>query len=197
MKQGTTTLFKAIETIDDNLQPTRITMSYLLGISYAATLGGCGSLIGAPVNLSLKGIYETYFLKPEDESTIDFPRFLGYSAPIMLVNTLLTWLWLQILYMGLLRPKSEDAVALFVSDDDAASVKENILFSYRAMGKVSAAEIKVAALVVIFHLALLFRSVRWNFYSTPKIREASPTIIIVILLFIIPSNCFDKKSAGE
>lgn len=172
-------------------------MSYLLGITYAATLGGCGSLLGTPTNLALKGIFATYFPNAEAPE-IDFLYFFLYCSPIMLLNTLLTWLWLQILFMGLLRPKSEDAVALIVTEEGAQAVKENIILNYKAMGTVTAAEIQVAILLVLFQFVLVFRS-RWEVLSESVIKDASPTIIFVIILFMVPSqwNCCRKTSGNK
>lgn len=182
-------------------RPTPITMCYFLGITYAATFGGSGSLLGTPSNLAFKGIFETYFPSGPE---IDFLRFFLYCAPIMLLNTLLTWLWLQFLYMGLFRPKSEHAAALFVSDDGATAVKENIILNYKAMGGLTAAEIQVAILLVAFQFVLAFRSSQyiqgWESKKT-IIRDASPTIIFVILFFMVPFkwNCFKccRRTSGE
>lgn len=127
------------------LRPTRITMCYLLGITYAATLGGCGSLLGTPTNLAFKGIFETYFSRVME---IDYLRFFLYCFPIMLLNTLLTWLWLQVLFMGLLRPKSSDAVALQMTEEDATAVKEKIILNYKKMGKLTTAQTQVSVLLV-------------------------------------------------
>ncbi len=175
-------------------------MGYLLGITYAATLGGCGSLLGTPTNLSFIGIFGTY-----NSYKIDYLHFFHYCAPIMLLNTILTWIWLQWIFMGLLRPKSDDAVALIVTEEDAKAAKENIINNYRAMGRITAAEVQVAVMLVLFHLVLTFRTHhfvrKWEALSKLQIGDASPTIIFVVLLFIIPSewNCFNccRKSAGE
>lgn len=176
-------------------------MCYFLGITYAATFGGSGSLLGTPSNLVFKGIFETYFPSGPE---IDSLRFFLYCAPIMLLNTLLTWLWLQFLYMGLFRPKSEQAAALFVSDNGATAVKENIILNYKAMGGLTAAEIQVAILLVAFQFVLAFRSSQyiqgWDYISIKTIKDASPTIIFVILFFIVPFtwNCFKccRKTSG-
>lgn len=184
------------------LRPTRITMCYLLGITYAATLGGCGSLLGTPTNLAFKGIFETHF---SEVMEIDYLRFFLYCFPIMLLNTLLTWLWLQVLFMGLLRPKSSDAVALQVTEADATAVKENIILNYKEMGKLTTAQTQVSVLLVLFQLVLILRSPyymrRWDGLSKLKITDASPTVIFVILLFVLPSkwNCFKfgRKTSGK
>lgn len=168
-------------------------MAYMLGITYAATLGGCATLL-TPVNLAFKGIYETYYLNDTNDPRITYLTFFQYSASISLLNTLLTCLWLQILLMGLLRPKSKDALALCVSEDIADEVREDIRFNYATMGRITGAEIKVTFLLVVFHLALIFRAPYfmkngWEAISQNKqIGDASPTILIVVLLFVIPSE---------
>lgn len=178
-------------------------MSYFLGITYAATFGGCGSLLGTPSNLAFKGIFATYFPSGPE---IEFLHFFLYGAPIMLLNTLLTWLWLQFLYMGLFRPKSDDAVALLVTEEGAAAVKENIIFNYQSMGGITAAEIQVAILLAVFQFVLVLRSSHWaidgweEFMPKSAIKDASPTVIFVLLLFVIPSkwNCFKScKTSGK
>lgn len=123
----------------------------------------------------------------------------------MLLNTFSTWLWLQIVLMGLLCPKSSDAVALFVSEEDAKAVKEKIMFTHKAMGKLTTAQTQVAVLLIIFQTILVLQSPffmrRWERYSKLKITDASPTVILVILLFTLPSkwNCFKfcKKASSK
>lgn len=192
---------------DSLLRPSSITTCYLLGISYAATLGGCGSLLGTPTNLAFKGIFETYF---PSEPEIDYLRFFLYCSPIVLFNTILTWLWLQFLLMGLLRPKSDDAAAVLMTEEVAITIKENINQKYIEMGGFSVKDVQVAILFVIFHLVLLSRpywapilaeSNNSTMGTISAIKDASPTILFVILLFIMPSrwNCCKccRKSSGE
>lgn len=180
------------------LRPSNLTKGYLLGIAYAATLGGCGSLLGTPTNLAFKGIFETYF--PNEPEIVSLKFFL-YSAPIALLNTLLTWLWLQFVLMGLLRPKSNDALALLVTEEVAIAIKGNITQKYIEMGGWNAKEFQVAVVAVLFHLVLLARPFWAVVLPQSVIKDASPTILFIILLFIIISqcDCFEccPKNAGE
>ncbi len=66
----------------------------LLGIAYAASIGGIGTLIGTPPNVLLAGFLQTtYGLE------ITFVRWLGIGLPLVVVFLPLTWLLLtSVLY---------------------------------------------------------------------------------------------------
>ncbi|KAG4075636.1 hypothetical protein HA402_003461 [Bradysia odoriphaga] len=150
--------------------------------------GGCASLPGTPTNLVFKGIFEAYF---SSERKIDFLIFFLYSGPIVLLNTFLTWIWLQIVFMGLLRPKSDDAVALLVTEEAAIAIKEYIAQKHIEMGEINAKEIRIAVVFVMFHLVLFSRPYWAVVLTKLEIENATPMILFVILIFILPTrwNC--------
>lgn len=204
-QQGITTVFERSTSQDmiDNRRPTRTTICYFLGIAYAANLGGCGSLIGTHTNLVLKRIYESYY--PND-IRVDFIRFIAYGSPIMLLNTLLTWLWMQFFYMGMFRPKSRDAAATIVREEDARAAKKTMIINYASMGKITAAEIQVSILLVLLVFVWLFRTAYFTTEhvktkSVSMIKNASPTIIFIIFFFMLPSKWnfldFCRKKTGS
>ncbi len=73
----------------DEAQGRAFATCLLLGIAYAASIGGVGTLIGTPPNAVLKGFVEdTYGVE------ISFAGWLLVGLPLVIVFLPLAWLWL-------------------------------------------------------------------------------------------------------
>jgi len=48
-------------------------------------------------NLALKGMLSTLY---GSATPVNFASWMGFAVPIMLVNLVLTWAWLQLYFMG-------------------------------------------------------------------------------------------------
>jgi sodium-dependent dicarboxylate transporter 2/3/5 len=67
---------------------SRMTLALLLGIAYAASIGGLTTLVGTPTNVAFVGIWENEFpLAPE----MSAGRWMVAVAPLGLVLLLCTW----------------------------------------------------------------------------------------------------------
>lgn len=77
----------------------------LLGLTYAATIGGMASLVGSPTNLVLPAFYDQTM---PDNAGITFSRWLGVGFPFALI--LLVGCW-GLLYFLFLRQQKTEIIA--------------------------------------------------------------------------------------
>lgn len=161
-----------------------------MATAYSASFGGCGTLIGTGTNLTFKGIYEQAF---PNAPGIDFPRFMFYNVPVMLIHTCLTWIWLQFLYMGLFRTNSKAAKEAHLGKKGEEITNTIIAERCSALGPISTHEISVAILFFIAILGWFFRDpgfiTGWaKLITDTKIEDSTPAIFSVVLMFILPSK---------
>jgi sodium-dependent dicarboxylate transporter 2/3/5 len=74
-----------LEKSDDTTLPTPL----LLGIAYAASIGGMGTPIGTPGNVVFMGVYAEVA-----EEVVSFPQWMSWGIPMVLVMLPLAGLWI-------------------------------------------------------------------------------------------------------
>ncbi|XP_020277869.1 protein I'm not dead yet-like isoform X2 [Pseudomyrmex gracilis] len=173
-----------------NKRPTHSTMVYYLVAAYASSLGGIGTIVGSGTNLTFKGFLEKRFpLSPG----INFASWMLYSVPPMLLMGILTWLWLQVMYMGLFRPESKDARAIDIGQQGEQVAASVIQKRYKELGPISWHESSVGILFIIVVLLWFFRNPGfmpgWAAYVTNlRVKDSTAAMCVTILFFFIPSK---------
>ncbi len=102
----------------DQSRDEKLAPALLLGIAYAANIGGVGTLIGTPPNMIFRGVYEDTF-----GASIGFAQWMGWGVPVVCVFLPLMGLWLtrsmthrgalQLPEIGPWRPEEKRVLAVF------------------------------------------------------------------------------------
>lgn len=141
-------------------------IALLLGIAYAASIGGVGTLIGTPPNALLAAfMLEVYDVR------IGFAQWMLFGVPIVLVALPLTWLLLT-------------RFAFPVSGVELTGGAEMIARERAALGRMTSGERRVAVIVGVVALAwttqpLLARVI-------PGLSDTGIAIAGAMLLFVTP-----------
>jgi sodium-dependent dicarboxylate transporter 2/3/5 len=163
----------------------------MLGIAYAATIGGLGTLIGTPTNIALAGFARSQGL------TLGFARWMLFALPLVAAYLLATWLLLTKLHFRLPRLT-------------VPAAGELIRRELAELGRLSRGELVV---LVVFLLTALLWIVREPLVSWPWLVERWPAVASLndgmialagaIVLFAIPIDtrqgvfALDWKTASK
>lgn len=70
---------------------SQLAIPLLLGMAYAASIGGVGTLVGTPPNVIFAGVYENEF---GDSDRFGFASWMAIGIPVVVLMLPLLWLWL-------------------------------------------------------------------------------------------------------
>lgn len=141
----------------------------MLGIAYAASIGGIGTLIGTPPNLILAGFADTLLGK-----TITFADWLKIGLPLVVILLPVTWLYL-------LKINRIRHVKISGSHE---LVQEKI----KGLGKLRGGELNTLCIFVLVALLWIFRDQWTSALHLPWVNDAVVGIAGVILFYIVPVN---------
>jgi sodium-dependent dicarboxylate transporter 2/3/5 len=140
-----------------------LTIPLLLGIAFAANVGGIGTPIGTPPNLVMIGAYKDMGF-PE----LSFTQWMKFGVPVTIIMVLVIWLWLSRNITG----------------------KNQI--ELPNPGNWQSAEARTLIVFVLTALAWITRSEPFGGWKTwldlPNANDASVAFLAVIALFCIPSG---------
>ena len=144
----------------------KLNIPLLLGIAFAANVGGIGTPIGTPPNLVMMGAYKDLGF-PE----LSFTDWMKVGLPVTASMTLVIWLWLT------------------------RKVSGKGTISLPHPGSWSKGEIRTLTIFGLTALAWITRSEPFGGWKTwlelPQANDASVAFISVLLLFCLPSG--EKK----
>ncbi len=141
----------------------RLAVPLLLGIAYAASIGGIGTPIGTPPNLVFMQVYADQFGPPPS-----FPAWMGFGLPVVVLLVPLAGLWLT---RGL---RLERKVVL------------------PAVGAWTSWEKRVLAVFALTAFAWVFRTAPFGGWSSwlglPAASDATVALLAAVLMAMLPSG---------
>lgn len=157
-------------------------IALMLGIAYAANVGGMASLIGTPPNLIFQAQLKLLF--PEAPE-ITFAQWLFFGLPLGGSVMIITWVYLKFLYLRNFHGEAADR-QIFVNE-------------YKAMGPWTIEQIMVGALFTLLALLWVFRRdldfdgfiiPGWaNIFPEAKyISDATIGMCFAVLMFVTPAR---------
>ncbi|XP_023331867.1 solute carrier family 13 member 5 isoform X2 [Eurytemora carolleeae] len=157
----------------------------LLAVAYSANIGGTGTLIGTGPNVV---IYET--ISKCEGQPINFLSWLYFSIPLLLVNLIISWVWLQVVFIGAPWKNTQ-----LISSEKEVKIKTLLRAQQEELGRVTREEYTVIFCFSSLVLLWLFRAPGfidgWNIISSVAIADATPAIFVAVLLMAVP------KASGE
>jgi sodium-dependent dicarboxylate transporter 2/3/5 len=156
-------------------------LALLLGVAYAASLGGIATLVGTPPNLSFARIFEITFPGGPE---ISFASWMLFALPISLVFLIVVWLLLS---------------AAHLRGDTPSIGRDSLRGQYEQLGpmrfeeKVVLADFTALALLWLTRADLRLGSLilpGWSrLFPHPSYRnDGSVAITMALLLFMLPSR---------
>ncbi len=184
MPMAASVLSRADETGRDPLLKRRLAIALVLGVGYAASMGGIATLIGTPPNLAFRQLYTEHFPNGPD---ISFGGWMLLATPLSLA--LLVFCWLALVFV--LHP---------IPGGDFFGGRDAIAEARRALGPMSSAERRMAAIFISTALAWVFREpiAGWGWAPAlglgrasgrgPLVDDTTVAIAMAMLCFVLPSK---------
>ncbi len=153
----------------------RFALGLMLGIAYAANIGGTATIIGTPPNVAWVG-----FMNNMLGYEVTFAKYLSIGLPICIVMLAITYIMItKVMYPSRLERLSESAQVI---DDQLKS-----------LGKMSKPEKYVAVIFIATALTWILRGSINNLLNTDLLNDSIIAVTGGVLMFITPIKLRDNK----
>lgn len=144
-------------------------IALMLGLAYACSLGGVGTLIGTPTNALLAGFVSDTYAGVD----LSFVRWMGIGVPLMVVGLLIVFVVLTRWVFPVRLPMLPGGQAFIEAE-------------WQALGPMQQPEIRVA---VVFGLtAALWMTRPWLAQAVPGLSDTGIALAGALALFALPSG---------
>ncbi len=175
-------VLSVIGTIRENVtdlsdkQQSDFQIAMLLGLAYAASIGGLATLVGTPPNALLIGyLAENYDLE------ISFARWMTVGIPVTAVMLPVAWLLLTRFLHPVTIPATE-------------AVSKHLHRLREELGPMTVPEKRVAVVFVLLILSWMFRKPVTGFFGIEGISDAGIVMTAAVLLFVLPSGSHQQAA---
>jgi len=150
----------------------------VLGVAYAASIGGMATLIGTPPNVAAAGIVKEQF-----GEEISFVEWMKYGVPFSLILLLLVFLILSKIH--------------FKRNETIVGAHAELHAIRQGMGEISKSEIRVLVVFAGAVLCWIFQAPISGFFHLPAFNDTWIALAFGLSLFFIPNNTNpNERSVG-
>ena len=189
-----------VETLEDHYGKQKMasfSKAVMIGIAFACNIGGFGTLIGTPPNMTFTELFNKAFSDKEGVPDISFSNWLFAVLPANFLLFLLDWAYFAIFYCP--------------SEKELHIDKGYCKSEYKKLGPASYEEKVVFIAFIALALLWLFRAdMEFGSFTLPGwsnifgkdiakcISDGSVGMLIVLLLFVIPTKkCLKRKNKDD
>ena len=155
----------------------RFGTAVMLGIAWAASIGGVGTIVGTPPNVLLVAM-----LDDAAGVRVGFAEWMLVGVPVVVLTLPLVWLWL---IGGAYRPEL----------DELPGGREVVRRAREELGPMGPGARRVALIVFLTAVAWITRPLWDGFLPEPKmLKDASVGVAGALALFLVPSGEPDRPA---
>ncbi|KAK2158809.1 hypothetical protein NP493_1769g00005 [Ridgeia piscesae] len=179
----------------------KLAIGLTLSICYAANVGGVATINGAIPNMIMKGEADSQWqTNLGKNSPVNFTSWAAYGIPIALINLAFLWLWMNSFYLGI-----RSTFGCFSSEErnteEDKAVEAYLRREHKKLGPVSVDQILVSMLLLTLVAFWVFREPGFmsgwaDLFPTGYMVDATPAVLIGLLLFVIPANFTGSSGKG-